>query len=378
MSDDDEDDDTIDPYVGNNASSQIPFDAEPALPEDEPHQFRPKPSLSVHMRCASHTINLIASTDFTSFIKQSATLSSQHSETINRCQVLWSLLRSPKKREIMIEYLGKLLTKPICVRWNSLFDSLALIVSLRDDIITLSEAVGITNTMQDSDFKYLEDYLNCTRPLIDTLNKLQGEKNCSYGYLLPCIITLRRKLLAVKTNVGTTFCIDAVDYLIERVEHRFRDFFEVEDCGKWAAIAAVIHPQFKTQWLGCLSIEAQKKVYSVVMTAATDAEAVVLSTTNTPNKVDEFFDFGNISSTTYSELDIFSNTGAQLQVKKYLHEPVTNNLLAVDVYPVVKKIFLKYNTPLPSSAAVERLFSYATMPNLPRFEKLALNWHERK
>lgn len=41
----------------------------------------------------------------------------------------------------------------------------------------------------------------------------------------------------------------------------------------------------------------------------------------------------------------------------------------MDDYRLVKKVFFKYNTPLPSSASVERLFNYATMMNLPKFNR---------
>lgn len=52
----------------------------------------------------------------------------------------------------------------------------------------------------------------------------------------------------------------------------------------------------------------------------------------------------------------------------------------LDRYPILKSTFMKFNAPLPSSAAVERLFSFATLLNNPRrgslsdgnFEKLLL------
>lgn len=46
----------------------------------------------------------------------------------------------------------------------------------------------------------------------------------------------------------------------------------------------------------------------------------------------------------------------------YLHKPRSNaidNLSELSSFPVVRHLFLKYNTPIPSSAPVERLFSFA-------------------
>jgi len=47
-------------------------------------------------------------------------------------------------------------------------------------------------------------------------------------------------------------------------------------------------------------------------------------------------------------------------------------------YPPIKTIFVKYNTPLPSSAQVERLFSYATMTNTPKSNRLSDEKFEKR
>lgn len=47
-------------------------------------------------------------------------------------------------------------------------------------------------------------------------------------------------------------------------------------------------------------------------------------------------------------------------------------------YPSIKKLFIKFNAILPSSAPVERLFSYATLLEIPKFNKLTDDNFEKR
>jgi hypothetical protein len=47
------------------------------------------------------------------------------------------------------------------------------------------------------------------------------------------------------------------------------------------------------------------------------------------------------------------------------------------MYPIVKKAFIRYNTTIPSSAPVERLFSFAGMIHNPKRNRLADNLFEQ-
>lgn len=59
---------------------------------------------------------------------------------------------------------------------------------------------------------------------------------------------------------------------------------------------------------------------------------------------------------------------ASVQRLSYLNSKKKDgkHLINLDHYPIVKHIFLKYNTTLPSSAPVERLFSNGTQISNPR------------
>ena len=169
---------------------------EELLPEvfDDSEELRSK--LPWHLRCASHTLNLIATTDIANANKESQEFADSHSEALGRCNWLWKVLRSPKINEAVKSYLGRALLWPVVTRLNSLYDSLKRIILLKDKILhpDINEIVQLRNPLRDSDFEYIEEYVMCLQPLADAIDILQGEGYCFCGYLLPTLLCLQRKI----------------------------------------------------------------------------------------------------------------------------------------------------------------------------------------
>jgi len=83
-------------------------------------------------------------------------------------------------------------------------------------------------------------------------------------------------------------------------------------------------------------------------------------------------DTDNVSGSASQEDDFFcfeaqpaESTNARTEVDMFLTD-TSRDIRCLNRYPVIQKLFLRYNTALPSSAPVERLFSLGGQILAPR------------
>lgn len=204
-------------------------------------------------------------------------------------------------------------------------------------------------------------------PIAEAVDRLQDETYCYYGYLLPTLFTTRKRLLMLLGNDAIQNCHPLVEGLITALEKRFQSFYLIDESCQNAAIAAVSHPKFKTRWFSCLDAVNQTKVRNLVLRAVTEA-AARQQQVQPMEEDDDYFDFGQPAGS-QEAIAIFGHGEAEIEFVRYTNKPNTD-LGMLRNFPIMRSLFVKYNTPLPSSAPVERLFSFATMINLPQYNRL--------
>jgi len=227
--------------------------------------------------------------------------------------------------------LGHNLSRPGDTRWNSLYDSLKQILKYKEKNCELFEALGFKNSMlKDSEYLYIEEHLNCVGPLAEALDILQGENNIFYGFVLPVILSLRRKVKNLLLN-NWRYCEPLVNSILTSIEKRFSNLVQLNTIeAENAMIAAFSHPKFKNRWLSCIDSSQHDRCIQIFKTAVTNKikEINTISSTNsesveyeqsTYEEPHDFFDFDplvNIDSTAqHSRRSAASE--AEIQVHHY-------------------------------------------------------------
>ncbi|KAK0048479.1 hypothetical protein Bpfe_022094 [Biomphalaria pfeifferi] len=311
-------------------------------------------SLPQHHRCSSHTLSLIATTDLANIVADNHPYGRVHHTTFAKCTAIWNKCsRSPKSCE---EYFDVMNSQPMCpcpTRWNSLYDSVCNLTKTSDKLKDLCIALKVP-VFKDYEIKFLLEFIECMKPVADSLDHLQGDKNCFMGHLLPTLLRIKDKLEDL-CNRQLNYCAPLCKGLLQCIHKRFGCYVDLDASVNEYIFAAVSHPLFKLRWVPANNVQSVRNLF--LAKATQESLSSIVHQNNVPASApvdnDNFFSFesGHTPPT-----EIISD----MEILQYFDDKSTS-LEILHKYPTVKKLFLKYNTGIPSSAPVERLFSYAGM-----------------
>jgi hypothetical protein len=215
----------------------------------------------------------------------------------------------------------------------------------------------------NADILYLKEYAQVMGPVATALDLLQGENQAYLGCLLPTLGVAMKKLEKnLSGSVPLTFCKPLVLALLQGIKKRFDPLLNDLEC----QLAAAFHPRFRLMWLQNREpdrVNAVKEAMVSQVEACLKEEDEVAAASSSDTSVEE-----NPEDDWYGTFTQAPVERGSRNVYKSKAETLVGTWLAglsrVDLgdgafmgEKVLSKLFIKFNTPVPSSAAVERFFS---------------------
>ncbi len=354
---------------------------QPSAEDDEQVVYRLPP----HRKCACHLLNLVACHDTNNISGMCKKVSVQ---TFGKLTALWNKQnRSVTVADNIRDSLGCLLVTPGATRWNSTYDAMCKV----DTILSNSELEGKFDQLCDDlgikrllpvQKTFVKEYVKAMAPLCAGLDVLQGDKTASLSYLLPTLTEMKNRLQELISdsngNNQLNICSSLVQVVLAGLETRFGDTFN--DASN--KLAAVVDPKFKLDWLDDegLKIELTTMLKnSVAAMARPNRQPVQESSVATASSAASSAANSN-SSNFFARLAAKRSSernpdDCSQEVDKYLADP-SSEVQSLQTYPNVRKLYMKLNTGLPSSASVERLFSLGGRVFTPMRSRLSSSHFE--
>uniref|UniRef100_A0A9J8CTB9 Transposase n=1 Tax=Cyprinus carpio carpio TaxID=630221 RepID=A0A9J8CTB9_CYPCA len=316
--------------------------------------------LPPHHRCAAHTLNLIATTDLDKAASQGVSRKLYRS-AMSKCAAIWNKAHRSSGAADAIEEIAQMrCLVPSVTRWSSEYHAIEKLMSLTESQLNGTCDQLKLAKLHPQETMFLKEYTAILKPLAYSINLLQGEKNCYFGYIVPTILSLKAKLAEKLTQVQ--FSAHILSAVIKAIDTRFGQ----ELASHEARMAASTIPKFRLWWLADEERGAMKTAMVQESRLLHKEPSEDAGTTGNaavggdPEDDENFFTF---------ETTQMTSSSAEEEVQRYLRDP-DKSLASLKMYPMIRDLFLKYNTTLPSSAPVERLFSKGGLIFTPHRNKM--------
>lgn len=299
-------------------------------------------------RCASHILDQIVTEDFWQAMSQGP-MCQLHYSSMAKVFSIWSKCHHLQVGMDAAEEIGKMpLVVPAVIRWNVEYCAVQKIVSLSERELTELCARLEVGHLQPEEMAFLKEYVTVFHPLAFALELFQAEQKCYLGLVIPTVLSLKNKLKEQKDTAS--FFNDVINSIVIAIDVRFQELFASTE----AKIATATTPQFRLWWMAA---SEREEMCSLLATEASQMDPCNVTEANTSRNLstikseDDFFSYGSAKTSTQIQ-----QWGVTEEIRKYV-EGTGKSLECLQDFPRVKQLFLKYNTTLPSTAPVQRLFS---------------------
>ncbi|KAH0630660.1 hypothetical protein JD844_013922 [Phrynosoma platyrhinos] len=320
--------------------------------------------LPPHQQCASHTLNLVATQEVQAIVADPSPNSplgpfrKHFCSLMGKCSKLWSRQeQSEQVAEYIHKQYGVYLIVPDKTRWHSTFEALKQLNELLSSVPLKLEAIMDQCSLEritPAEALALQEYTEVMGPLAQALDILQQDSGMFMGYLLPTLYNLDRKLQGLEKESGRyTYCLPLLKGVRKALRKQFAHIWE----DKKLLLAACLHPRFKVDWLeSAQNAQANRYMMEALLKAeikGTVEEAGDGSLEKDPEGASLEDDFFNIQPQGKKSAN---EDSVDEEVARYLKSP-SREVSLLHAFPRVMQSFLQYNTGMPSSAAIEQLFS---------------------
>ena len=116
-------------------------------------------SVPPHYRCASHTINLISTSDVDKHLNSCADTKAVNRSSIAKCTALWTKAsRSTLASEQVEEVSRRKLMVPTSVRWNSLYEAISRIITIPMNELNPLCVKLVIKCLNEREYLFLQEY----------------------------------------------------------------------------------------------------------------------------------------------------------------------------------------------------------------------------